>query len=57
LLAPAIKAEYFCDSVAFAYRNFPENPKMHRFARLSLALLPATGTSSAKTARGHIIAK
>jgi hypothetical protein len=48
----------YCDLVAFAYHtNFPQNPKMFCFTRLSLALLPATGNGIVKTVRGHIIAK
>jgi hypothetical protein len=47
-----------CDLVAFAYQaNFPQNPKMLCFSRLSLALLPAMGTGIVKTVRGHIIAE
>jgi hypothetical protein len=58
LLARTIKADYLCDSVAFArLATFPGNPKMLRFARLSLALVPGVATSTAKAARGNIIAK
>jgi len=56
LLAWAIEAAYFCDSVAFApLATSPENPKMLRLTRFSLALLLAMGSSVAAQEPGYTL--